>query len=99
VRDASGTTVSIPYAYDEARIEEAIKYLSRGKAKPKTVKVDVASYVREHGMVPLVELQKVFAITAAQAKAHVAKAEKAGKIERVKVARLPKVPFWRAIDK
>ncbi|MEA3202031.1 MAG: putative protein-disulfide isomerase [Thermoplasmata archaeon] len=94
VRDASGLTVSIPYAYDPARVEAAIQYVSGGKAKPKPIKVDLVGYAKAHGPTPLVEFQKVFGLKATDAKARLAKAEKAGKLTRVEYPRVPRTPFW-----
>ena len=53
VRDPkSGTVVTLPHAYDPARVEDVIPYLGGGKAKPRPVKPDVLRYAREHGPVP-----------------------------------------------
>lgn len=95
VRDPkTDTVVTLPHAYDAKRVEDAVAYLSGGKAKPKPLKADVVAYAKENGPVPLIEFQKVFALPAPKAKTLVAKAEKAGKLERV-TYRGVKAPFWK----
>ncbi len=95
VRDGKGTTIALERAYDPARVESAIDWLA-GRKLRKAKPTDVVGYVRENGSVSLAEVRKVFGWDAARAKAALAKAEKAGAIERRDVEGIRGGKFWAA---
>jgi len=99
VRDGDKTTVALEQAYDPARVERAIDYVAGRKLK-KTPPKDVVGYVLEHGPVPLLEVQRMFALAAPQAKKALAAGEKKGKIERLDIPGLVNgTRFWRAASR
>ena len=88
VREPSGeTSVSLAYAYDPARVEHAIDYMSGGKLKKAKVKPDVMGYAEEVGSpIALLEVRKMFALDAARAKAILSAAVKRGELVRTRYA-------------
>lgn len=82
VRDAEGRTVTIDNAFDAAKVEEAVDWLSRGALRKRAVPQDLAGYVAAHAPLTLREVTEVFRVDAAKALAAGQQAEKAGKVAR-----------------
>jgi hypothetical protein len=92
ITDDGGRTVLLDNAFDPSLAEGAIDYLSGGhltKKKP----VNMADYVREHGLAPSVEIARVFAMKESAAGEKLEELRKKGKIEKKMVAG---APLWQA---
>jgi predicted DsbA family dithiol-disulfide isomerase len=68
VRDFEGRTVTLEHAFDAAKIEEAVEWLSRGKVRKQALP-SLAGYAQEHAPVSLRELQEVFRADEAKVRA------------------------------
>lgn len=53
ITDGHGRTVTLDHQFEPSVVEEAIDFLARGKLK-KSEPTDIASYLRQHGLTPLV---------------------------------------------
>ena len=94
VTDGDRRRVILDHAWEPREIEEAIDFLAGGKLR-KQEPTDVLAYLRAHGLTPLVEVRRVFAIDDAAALRAVEDLEKAGQAERVMLAG---APHWRATE-
>ena len=84
--------VVLEHAFEPGTAEGAIDYLSGGKLR-KGRPTDVAGYLKEHGPTPEREIERVFALKSAQAKAKLKALLKAGRAEKTMLAG---APHWRA---
>lgn len=82
VRDPEGkTTVSLEHAFDPAKVEDAVEYLSKGQLRKHALPT-LEQYAAQHAPVSSRELQQVFRSDAAKVRAGLAPAEKAGQLVR-----------------
>jgi hypothetical protein len=89
-RDFEGRTVILEYAFDGAKVEEALEWLARGKLRKHSLPTP-DDYALQHAPVSLRELQEVFRLDPAKAKQAMEPLEKAGKLTRREVHGHP---FW-----
>lgn len=88
VWDGGDRRVTLDYAFEPAIVEGAIDYLSGGKLH-KAAPTDVMAYLREHGLAPLLEIRRAFALTEHEARARLEQLEKKGDATRVTLAGAP----------
>lgn len=84
--------VNLEHAFDPKVVEGAIDYLSDGKLKKKEP-ADIAAYLRQHGLAPLMEISRVFNLTPETAKEKLSALEKQNKIQKKILAG---APHWYA---
>jgi predicted DsbA family dithiol-disulfide isomerase len=82
VRDFEGRTVILEHAFESAKVEDALEWLSRGKLRKQALP-SVADYVAQHAPVSLREVREVFRLDEAKARKAAEQAEKSGKVARV----------------
>lgn len=75
------TTVTLEHAFDAARVESAIEWLSQGQLRKHGLPT-VEQYALQHAPVSTLELTQVFRSDAAKVRAALAPSEKAGKLVR-----------------
>jgi len=92
VSDGEGRMVVLDHAFDPARVEDSIDWISRGRLE-KHVPQDVRGYVAEQGPTPLSEIVRVFALPGPRVLRELAQAEEDGLMERVVLAG---EVFWSA---
>lgn len=81
VADSEGRTVVLEHAFEPAKVEEAVEWLSRGKLKKRALPT-VPDYLASHAPVSLFEVQRVFRLEEAEALKAAQPAEKAGRVVR-----------------
>ena len=86
--DGQNRTVILEHAFEPSMVDEALGYLSRGKLT-KTTPTDVVGYLRDHGLAPLREIERVFGFSPEEAKRELGKLEKAGKVRSILLAGAP----------
>jgi predicted DsbA family dithiol-disulfide isomerase len=84
--------VVLEHAFDPLLLEGAIDYLSGGRLR-KRRPTDIAEYLANHGAAPAREIERVFSLTSAQARAKLKALEEAGKARRQELAG---APHWTA---
>ena len=92
VTDGHGTTVMLDHAFDPAKVEAAIDFVSGGKLKKSRPK-DLVGYVRKQGPTPLVEVARVFGLSGKDAEAELSAYVKKGELATVTLAG---ATFWKA---
>ncbi|HEV8360763.1 MAG TPA: hypothetical protein VGR28_09950 [Candidatus Thermoplasmatota archaeon] len=80
-RDFEGRTVIIEYAFDSAKMEEALEWLSRGKLR-KHALPSPTDYIVQHAPVSMREVREVFRLDEAKVLAAAQAAERGGKVVR-----------------
>jgi len=89
--DDESRTLILDYAFDPAKVESAIEWMSGG-ALQKRKPGDIIEFAREHGPTSAIEVARVFALAPRDAQAKLEEGEKGGKLARVTLAG---APHWR----
>jgi predicted DsbA family dithiol-disulfide isomerase len=84
-RDFEGRTVTLEYAFDSAKVEEALEWLARGTLRKQALP-PVDQFVADHAPVSLHEVREVFRLDEAKARRAAEPAERGGKVVRKDVA-------------
>jgi hypothetical protein len=92
VTDGHGRTVTLDQQFQPSVAEGAIDYLTDGKLR-KTKPIDVLDYLKTQGPTPLIEVERVFALSSKDALAELERLEVLGKTKRLT---LTGYPFWSA---
>ncbi len=91
VSDGGDRTVVLDHAFDPAVVEDAIDWLAGGRLR-KAAPRDVAAYLREHGLAPVVEIARVFGLPVEKTERELKALQKSGQVEPVLLAG---APHWR----